>query len=59
MYIDFVDPSSTTAGDARANVTGLLVSSKTSSTAAVVSTTIHGDAADNDYIVRKGNTSWK
>lgn len=55
MYIDFVDPSSTTAGDARANVTGLLVSSKTSSTAAVVSTTIHGDAADNDYIVRKGN----
>lgn len=55
MYIDIVDPSSTTAGDARANAANLLISSKTSNTAVVLSATIHADVADNDVVCRKGS----
>lgn len=52
MKIQFVDPSSITAADYRANVGTLTVASVSSDTAGTVGASIHADAADNDYIVR-------
>lgn len=55
MKIDIVDPSSTTAGDARANAANLTVSAKASTTTLTMSAAMHGDIADNDYVVQKGS----
>lgn len=55
MYIDIVDPSSTTAGDARAAGAGLLVSAKASSTVLTMSAALDASIADNDKVCRKGS----
>jgi hypothetical protein len=55
MILNIVDDSSTTAGDSRANVGDKIVGSKTSATACEVTEAFHADAADDDYVVRKGS----
>lgn len=55
MHVDLVDPTSTTAGDARANATNLTVVAKTSATVATMSAALHADAAVGDFVVRNGN----
>lgn len=55
MRIDIVDPASTTASDARAAATNLLISAKTSTTAVTVSAALDATVADNDLVVRYGN----
>lgn len=55
MKIDLVDPSSTTAGDARANCSNLTVSARATSLTCTMSAAFHADAADNDYVVRHGS----
>lgn len=54
MIVNLVDPNSTTAGDARGNVGDKTITSKTSTTACETAA-FHADAADNDYVVRKGS----